>query len=66
MATRKYIDCRENPDPEAKCTVAISADSEEELLNTVVQHGIAVHGMKDSPDLRKELKSLIKEGEPVS
>jgi predicted small metal-binding protein len=66
MATRKYIDCREHPDPKTKCTVAISADSEEELLKAVVQHGVAVHGMKDSPDLRKELKTLIREGEPVS
>jgi predicted small metal-binding protein len=59
--TRKYIDCREHPDPENKCTVAISADNDEELIETVVQHGIAVHGMEDSPDLRKELKTMIKE-----
>jgi predicted small metal-binding protein len=59
--TRKYIDCRENPDPKNKCTVEISADSDEELIETVVQHGIAVHGMEDSPDLRKELKTMIKE-----
>lgn len=58
---RKYIDCREHPDPNHKCTIAISADSNDELLEAVVQHGVAAHGMKDSPDLRKELKTLIKE-----
>lgn len=60
--SRKFIDCREHPD--SKCSVAISADTEAELLEAVVQHGITVHGMEDSPDLRKELKTLVKEGSP--
>jgi predicted small metal-binding protein len=34
---RKYIDCREFPS-EMKCTVAISADSDEELVEAAVQH----------------------------
>ena len=59
--TRKYIDCREHPAPDNKCTVAISADTDDELLEAAVHHGVAAHGMKDSPDLRKELKTLIKE-----
>jgi predicted small metal-binding protein len=63
---RKYIDCREHSDIENKCTVAISADSEEELLETAVQHGISAHGMEDSPELREELKTLFKEGSPSS
>jgi predicted small metal-binding protein len=62
--SRKYIDCREHPDPDNKCTVAISADSENELVEAAVQHGISAHGMQDSPDLRKELKTMIKEGAP--
>jgi predicted small metal-binding protein len=61
---RQYIDCREHSSAENKCTVAISADSEKELLETAVQHGIAAHGMKDSPNLRKELKTMIKQGSP--
>jgi predicted small metal-binding protein len=64
--SRKYIDCREHPDPNTKCSVSISADSDEELVEAVVQHGIATHGMEDSPDLRKELRSLVKEGSPHS
>jgi predicted small metal-binding protein len=63
---RKYIDCREHSDPENKCTVAISADSDDELLEAAVQHGIAAHGMQDSPDLRNELRTLVKEGSPRS
>ena len=61
---RQYIDCREHTSTDNKCTVAISADSENELLETAVQHGIVAHGMKDSPDLRKELKTMIKQGSP--
>jgi predicted small metal-binding protein len=63
---RKFIDCRQHPDPSSKCTVAISADSEAELLEAAVQHGVSVHGMQDSPELRNELKTLFKEGAPAS
>jgi predicted small metal-binding protein len=61
---RQYIDCREHQSPDNKCTVAISADSENELVETAVQHGIAAHGMQDSPDLRNQLKTMIKKGSP--
>lgn len=64
--SRKYIDCREHAGPENTCTVAISADSNDELLEAAVQHGIAAHGMEDSPDLRKELKTMIQDGSPRS
>jgi len=40
---RKYIDCRDFPS-DMKCTVAIAADSEAELLDAAVQHAVAVHG----------------------
>ena len=61
---RKYIDCREHPDA-GKCTLAISADSENELIEAGVQHAVAAHGLQDSPELREGLKSMIKEGMPV-
>lgn len=57
---RKFIDCREYPS-EIHCTVAISADSERELLDVAVQHAVAIHGHSDSPELRAMLKTLIKE-----
>jgi predicted small metal-binding protein len=61
--SRKYIDCREYPS-DIKCSIALSADSADELLEAAVQHGVAVHGFQDSPELRQELKSMIKDGTP--
>ena len=60
---RKYIDCREYPS-ESKCTVALSADGEDELLEAAVQHAVAVHGHKDSPEFRQQLRQLFKNGTP--
>jgi predicted small metal-binding protein len=61
--SRKYVDCREMPS-ESNCTVAISADSEKELMDIAVQHAVSVHGHKDTPEFRKILKQAIKEGNP--
>jgi len=60
---RKYVDCRQFPS-ETKCTVAISADSEKELMEIAVQHAVAVHGHKDTPEFRGQLKKAIKDGMP--
>jgi predicted small metal-binding protein len=60
---RKYVDCRQFPS-ETKCTVTISADSENELMEVAVQHAVAVHGHKDTPEFREQLKQTIKEGVP--
>ena len=56
---RKYIDCREYPS-EMNCTVMISADSEAELIEAAVQHAVAVHKERDTPELREEVRKLIK------
>ena len=56
---RRYIDCREFPS-DMKCTVAISADSERELLDIAVQHAVATHGHKDTPEFREQLKQAFK------
>ena len=60
---RKHIDCREYPS-EMKCTVALSADGEDELLEAAVQHAVAVHKHTDTPEFRKQLRSMFKEGNP--
>ena len=60
---RTYIDCREFPS-DMHCTVAIAADSEQELLAAAVQHAVAVHGHSDTPELRKQLGQLFKAGTP--
>ena len=61
--SRQYIDCREFPSA-TNCTVAMSADNEQELLEAAVQHAVAVHGHVDSPELRKQVTSLFKPGTP--
>jgi len=60
---RRYVDCREYPS-EMNCTVALSADSDDELLEAAVQHAVSVHKHKDSPELRKQLRGLFKTGAP--
>lgn len=62
---RKYIDCRDYPS-DMKCTLAISADNEKELLEAAVQHAVAVHSHKDTPEFRKQLKAIFKDGVPKS
>ncbi|MDB5776172.1 MAG: hypothetical protein JWP38_2305 [Herbaspirillum sp.] len=61
--SRKYIDCREYPS-EMNCSVAISADSDKELLEAAVQHAVSIHQHKDTPELRSQLRQLFKEGTP--
>jgi predicted small metal-binding protein len=60
---RKFIDCREFPS-DMKCTVALSADSDSELLEASVQHAVSVHGHKDTPQLRDMLKGCFRNGTP--
>jgi len=62
--SRKYIDCRESPQVSKDCTVAISADSEDEVVEAAALHGVEVHGFEDTPDLREQLRMAIKEGSP--
>jgi len=63
---RKYIDCREYPQTEKRCSVAISADSDKELLEAAVQHAVTVHGYDDTPEFRNEILRSIKEGHPAA
>jgi predicted small metal-binding protein len=60
---RKFIDCRQFPS-EMNCTIAISADSEAELMEAAVQHAVAVHQHQDTPELREQIRGLIKDGTP--
>ena len=60
---RQYVDCREFPS-ETNCSIAIAADNERELLEAAVQHAVAAHGHEDTPEFRKQLASIIKQGTP--
>ena len=61
---RKYIDCREYPS-ESGCTVAISADSADEVVQAAAEHAVKVHGHQDTPELREQLRGMVKEGAPA-
>ena len=61
--TRKFIDCREFPS-DTHCSVAIAADSEEELLQSVIEHAVSVHHHTDSPERRQQLRPMFKDGTP--
>ena len=60
---RKFIDCR-NVRSDVNCTLALSADSENELLEAAVQHAVTVHGHQDSPELRDMIRGAIQDGTP--
>ncbi len=60
---RKFIDCRDYPS-EMNCSIAIAADSENELMEAAVQHAVAVHGHQDTRELRDTLRQVIKDGTP--
>ena len=60
---RFCIDCRDYKGGDVKCSLAISADSKEELLEAAVQHATTVHGYEDTPELREKMfNEFIKEG----
>ena len=60
---RYYIDCRDYPS-DINCSVALSANSKEELLEAVVQHGTSVHGYDDTQEFRETIVKEFKEGTP--
>jgi predicted small metal-binding protein len=59
MMARKVIDCREFPS-EVGCTLTISGE-EEEVVRAAAMHAADVHGHTDSPELRAQLRGLLKD-----
>jgi hypothetical protein len=55
---RKIIDCRDFPN-EIGCTLLISGSSKE-VFNIALRHSVEEHGHKDTPELRKMLKAMMK------
>jgi len=58
-AQRKSIDCRNYPS-EKNCSLKMSGP-EEEVLDAAVQHAVSAHGHKNSPELRDQIKSMLKD-----
>ena len=57
--TRKVIDCRWFPS-ENPCDITISG-SEELVLDVAVQHAVRSHGHVDTPALRQQLRSMLRD-----
>lgn len=62
---RYAIDCREIPS-KVNCSLKMTADSREEIVEAAAQHTVSAHGHRPTNRLRKELESLIvEEGVPL-
>ncbi len=61
MSDRKSIDCREYPS-ESGCTLKLEG-AEEEVLDEAVNHAITRHGHTNTPELREQLRILLKPAE---
>ncbi|MFD8964768.1 DUF1059 domain-containing protein [Streptomyces sp. NPDC059568] len=59
---RKVADCRDFPS-ETKCTLAISGE-EDEVVRAASEHAASVHGHEDSPELREQIRSMLKDEVP--
>ena len=59
MSDRKSIDCRDYPS-ESGCTLRLEG-AEEEVLDAAVQHAIAIHGHTENPELREQIRGLLKD-----
>ena len=58
-AQRKSIDCRDYPS-ERNCSLKISG-TEDEVLDAAAQHAASAHGHQSTPQLREQLKSMLKD-----
>jgi predicted small metal-binding protein len=58
---RKVMDCRTYPS-EKNCTLSIEG-TEEEVLEAAAQHAVTAHGHTNSPELREQLRTLMKDAE---
>lgn len=56
---RKIVDCRQVPNGQG-CTLTITGE-EEEVLRAAVMHAVDVHGHRDTPELRNELRRALHE-----
>jgi uncharacterized protein DUF1059 len=57
--TRKWIDCRDFPD-DTGCTLYLSGE-EDYVLQAAVEHAVSAHGEQNTPELREQLRSMLKD-----
>ena len=58
---RKSIDCRDYPS-ESGCTLRLEG-TEDEVLDAAIDHAITKHGHTDNPELRDQIRGLLKNAE---
>jgi predicted small metal-binding protein len=61
MSERKSIDCRDYPS-DSGCTLRVEG-TEDEVLDAAVSHAITQHGHTDNPELREQIRGLLKKAE---
>ncbi|MEV7868690.1 DUF1059 domain-containing protein [Streptomyces sp. NPDC088124] len=59
---RKVADCRDFPS-ETECSLAITGE-EDEVVRAASEHAVSVHGHEDSPQLRQQIRSALKDEVP--
>jgi predicted small metal-binding protein len=59
MSERKSIDCRDYPS-DSDCTLRLEG-TEDEVLDAAVSHAITRHGHTDNPELREQIRGLLKQ-----
>ncbi|MEE4546389.1 DUF1059 domain-containing protein [Streptomyces sp. V4-01] len=59
---RKVADCRDYPS-DMNCSLAISGE-EEEVLRAASEHASSVHGHENTPELREQIRSMLKDDVP--
>lgn len=56
---RKYIDCSEYPS-DSNCTLKISG-KEDEVVPVAAEHAASIHGERDTPEFREQLRGMLKD-----
>jgi Protein of unknown function (DUF1059) len=54
---RVMADCRRFPS-ESNCSLTIIGD-EDEVLQAAAQHAVSVHGHKDTPQLKDDIRGML-------
>jgi predicted small metal-binding protein len=57
-----FVLCREYID-DAECTVALGAETQEEVIEAAVEHASITHAQEDTPELRERIRNGLREGQ---
>lgn len=60
---RKVADCRQFPS-ETKCTLTITGE-EDEVVRAATMHAVDVHGHKDTPEFREQIRRFLQDERAV-